>query len=169
MESNNLWAFVSGLFHLAESFWGSSTWKHVSECRAFLGLNILLYGSITICYSFIKWWALPFCRWGNRPREGKWWGSPSSSYLLLTGRDPTCASCYLGRAQPWKWAWLPAVRGLLWEGQWGAEVWRLGSGAPLPGSKSWLHSSPASQPDFVQVIYLLCAFVFSSVKGGWWQ
>ena len=46
--------FWSGLFYLPERFWGSSTWKHVSECRAFLGLNILLYESITICYSFTK-------------------------------------------------------------------------------------------------------------------
>ena len=44
------------------------------------------------------------------------------------------------------------------------------NGIPLeqiaPHTKSWLHSSPATRPDFMQVIYLLCAFVFSSVKGG---
>jgi len=52
MESCNMWSFVTGFFHLAYYFRGSSMSSHGSELHSFLWLNQYhMYGKIMFCLS----------------------------------------------------------------------------------------------------------------------
>lgn len=52
MESDSMWSFVAGCFHLAEHFQCSPKWEHGLALHSSLWLNIiLLYGHSTCCFS----------------------------------------------------------------------------------------------------------------------
>lgn len=52
----HLWSSVSGFFHFARCFQGSSMSQHVSVLHSFSLPNIPLYGYTTFVYSCIIWW-----------------------------------------------------------------------------------------------------------------